>query len=32
MTEERILKGSLWIISGQFLSMALQATYFILMG
>ncbi len=32
MTEQRILKGSLWIISGQFLSMALQAAYFILMG
>ena len=32
MREERILKGSLWIVSGQFVSMALQAAYFVLMG
>ncbi|MBV8631922.1 MAG: oligosaccharide flippase family protein [Silvibacterium sp.] len=32
MKEERLLKGSVWIISGQFLSMALQAAYFVLMG
>jgi O-antigen/teichoic acid export membrane protein len=37
MREERILqgslwRGSLWIISGQFVSMALQAAYFVLMG
>ena len=32
MSEQRILKGSLWIISGQFLSMAFQAVYFVLMG
>jgi Polysaccharide biosynthesis protein len=32
MREQGILKGSLWIISGQFLSMALQAAYFVLMG
>jgi O-antigen/teichoic acid export membrane protein len=30
--EQPILKGSLWIISGQFLSMAFQAAYFVLMG
>jgi O-antigen/teichoic acid export membrane protein len=32
MREQGILKGSLWIIFGQFLSMALQAVYFVLMG
>ncbi|HZD50510.1 MAG TPA: oligosaccharide flippase family protein [Silvibacterium sp.] len=32
MREEPILKGSLWIVSGQFVSMALQAVYFVLMG
>ena len=32
MTEQRIFRGSLWIISGQFLSMAFQAIYFVLMG
>jgi len=32
MRNERLLTGSLWIISGQFLSMALQAIYFVLMG
>ena len=30
--EQGILKGSLWIMSGQFLSMAFQAAYFVLMG
>ena len=29
---ERLLKGSLWMISAQFLSMAFQAVYFVLMG
>ena len=32
MREDRILKGSLWIMSGQFVSMVLQAAYFVLMG
>jgi O-antigen/teichoic acid export membrane protein len=32
MKEQRLLKGSLWIISGQFISMAFQAAYFVLMG
>ena len=32
MKEQRLLKGSLWVISGQFVSMAFQAVYFVLMG
>jgi len=32
MKEQRLLHGSLWIISGQFVSMAFQAIYFVLMG
>src|SRR5215469_6742950 len=32
MKEHRLLHGSLWIISGQFFSMACQALYFVLMG
>jgi O-antigen/teichoic acid export membrane protein len=32
MKEQRLLKGSLWVISGQFVSMGFQAAYFVLMG
>jgi O-antigen/teichoic acid export membrane protein len=32
MKEQRLLKGSLWVISGQFVSMGFQAVYFVLMG
>jgi len=32
MSEERLFKGSLWMISAQFLSMGFQAVYFVLMG
>ena len=32
MKEHRLLHGSAWIISGQFVSMAFQAAYFVLMG
>jgi O-antigen/teichoic acid export membrane protein len=30
--EDSLRKGSLWVIGGQFLSIALQAVYFVLMG
>jgi len=32
MKEHRLLHGSAWIVSGQFVSMAFQAVYFVLMG
>lgn len=32
MKEHRLLHGSAWIVSGQFVSMAFQAAYFVLMG
>ena len=32
MKEHRLLHGSAWIVSGQFISMGFQATYFVLMG
>jgi O-antigen/teichoic acid export membrane protein len=32
MREDGLLKGSLWMISGQFVSMLFQAVYFVLMG
>ncbi len=32
MREKRLFKGSLWMISAQFLSMGVQALYFVLMG
>lgn len=32
MSEDSLRKGSMWVIGGQFLSIALQAIYFVLMG